>query len=202
MVLVRHAGGTAVGQQAHALAHAEGFVGILGDGAQFAVIQAHGDFQAGTVAQVRFGLVAQHAAGQCADDARRQGAIAATDIGACGDTAQRRAAQGADAGRALVDGHVTDRLDHAHAHRLLALCLAGVVDAGRIGGHGAAGHQGAQGCDHKQFLHNKNTPTELVARLRAAWHPAGAHGCAMFAHFPFAPTISYILIQRCSFPPQ
>ncbi|MNN47206.1 hypothetical protein D3C81_1616180 [compost metagenome] len=135
------------------------------DGAHVAIVQAHGDFQAGLVRGIRFDALAGHAACDGAEDAGRDGAFAATDCRA-GHAAQRRACQHARARFALVDGHLAYGFNRTHADRLFILRLARVVDICRVRLYGAAG-QGGEQCHCNNWCFHVGLPwTKVGCRLR------------------------------------
>src|SRR5690606_505263 len=100
---MRHARDAALRDQADALADREGLVGLLHDGAQFAVVESDGELHAGLACDAFFRGRADQAAGYRAEHRADRAAPSATD------TRTRNAADGttgdcADRGLGAFDG--------------------------------------------------------------------------------------------------
>src|SRR4029453_7694121 len=108
----------ASGEDAHAIAGAEGLVGLLHDGDVPARVELHGDLDSRA-------LVAR-ALDLRADDAAQDRPAPAAGV-AARDAAEHGAGSAAQAGIARLDAHLAHRLHHAEAHSLLAAHLVAPV---------------------------------------------------------------------------
>lgn len=104
----RHA---AAREQAHALPRLERFIGILRDRTQFAVIESHGDLQAGLLAHAALDGLTGHGAEQTTHDARGDRAPAATNGAAANGAKCAAAGNPRMPGSPLLLSIVTGRTD-------------------------------------------------------------------------------------------
>src|SRR5512141_2378242 len=127
--LVRHPRHAVAGEQAHALAGPEALVGVLGDGAQFAVVELDRDLQPRPLGRALLDRIAGETAGHGAEDgADGAASVAAADI-AAGHAADRAAGERADAALRAFAGDLAHAFNHAQAYGLFPPCLAAGIDA-------------------------------------------------------------------------
>src|SRR2546426_834610 len=157
------AGHAAGGKQPHALTRMEGLVCFLDDGAQFAAVQADGDFEGILAGHLLLDHISHHTAGHSAQDRRNRRFPAVSDPAAC-DAAHDAARRPAETGLATLDGHLAHRVHGGETHHLLSPGFMLVVNICRFVG-GATGERrrecGEENCRFHGFI-----PSPLHSRRR------------------------------------